>query len=80
MVIPICDKNHDFVGWIHVTSVINCGKPNVLSKRKRSSRLSAPPTHMNDIYSNMGLDVTKPVFGVSDKTRLKPVFSATETS
>ena len=29
---------------------------------------------------NMGLDVTKPVFGVSDKSRLKPVSSATETS
>ena len=28
----------------------------------------------------MGLDVTKPVFGVSDKARLKPVSSATETS
>ena len=28
----------------------------------------------------MGLVVTKSVFGVSDKVRLKPVFSATETS
>ena len=28
----------------------------------------------------MGLDVTKPVFRVSDKGRLKPVFSVTETS
>ena len=28
----------------------------------------------------MGLVVTKPVFGVSDKSRLKPVFSAAETS
>ena len=29
---------------------------------------------------NLGLDATKPVFGVSEKVRLKPVFSATETS
>ena len=28
----------------------------------------------------MGLDTTKPVFGVSDKARIKPVSSATETS
>ena len=28
---------------------------------------------------NMGLIATKPVFGVSDKARLKPVSSATET-
>ena len=28
----------------------------------------------------MGLVVTKPVFGVSNKARLKPVSSATETS
>ena len=28
----------------------------------------------------MGLKATKPVFGVSDKARLKPVSSATETS
>ena len=27
----------------------------------------------------MGLDLTKPVFGVSDKAILKPVFLATET-
>ena len=41
-----------------------------------------------DIYKNniiikgtkLGLDATKPVFGVSDKARLKPVSSATETS
>ena len=78
MVTPICDKNRDFVGWIHVTSIINCGKLNMLSKR--SFLLFAPPTNMNDTYSNMGLDTTKPVFGVSDKARLKPVASATETS
>ena len=28
----------------------------------------------------MGLILTKPVFGVSDQMRLKPVFSAAETS
>ena len=28
----------------------------------------------------LGLDATKPVFGVSDKARLKPVSSALETS
>ena len=27
----------------------------------------------------MGLDVTNPLFGVSDKARLKPVSSATQT-
>ena len=30
--------------------------------------------------THMGLDATKLVFGVSDKQRLKPVSSATETS
>ena len=29
---------------------------------------------------HMGIVVRKPVFGVSDKARLKPVFSATETT
>ena len=29
--------------------------------------------------NNMGLDVTKPVFGVSDKMRFKPACSATQT-
>ena len=29
---------------------------------------------------HMGCDATKPVFGVADKVRLKPVSSATETS
>ena len=29
---------------------------------------------------HLGLDATKPVFGVSDKARLKPVSSATESS
>ena len=29
---------------------------------------------------DMGLEATKPVFGVSDKARLKPVSSATETN
>ena len=29
-------------------------------------------------YYDMGLDTTKPVFGVSDKARLKPLSSATE--
>ena len=28
----------------------------------------------------MGFDVTKPVFGLSDKARLKPISSGTETS
>ena len=32
------------------------------------------------IIPYMGLDATKPVFGVSEKARLKPVSSATETS
>ena len=30
-------------------------------------------------HKYLGLDVRKPVFGVSDKARLKPVSSATET-
>ena len=30
--------------------------------------------------NKMGLDATKPVFGVSDKVRLKPVSSATEAN
>ena len=32
------------------------------------------------ISSYLSLDATRPVFGVSDKARLKPVSSATETS
>ena len=28
----------------------------------------------------MGLEATKPVFGVSDEVRFKPAYSATETS
>ena len=38
---------------------------------------------LNDIslqFLNMGRNVTKPVFGVFDKVRLKPVLSATETT
>ena len=31
------------------------------------------------VWCNMGLIARKPVFGVSDKARLKPVSSATET-
>ena len=31
------------------------------------------------VWCNMGLVARKPVFGVSDKARLKPVSSATET-
>ena len=38
---------------------------------------SDPP--LNHHY-HLGLDARKPVFRVSDKTRLKPVFIATETS
>ena len=32
------------------------------------------------LLTNMGRDARKPVFGVSDKVRFKPVCSATETS
>ena len=32
------------------------------------------------LLNNMGLVARKPVFGVSDKERFKPVSSATETS
>ena len=32
------------------------------------------------VCNKLGLDTTKPVFRVSDKARLKPVSSATETS
>ena len=32
------------------------------------------------VQTDMGLDVTKPIFEVSDNVRLKPVSSATETS
>ena len=33
-----------------------------------------------EVQDNLGLVATKPVFGYSDKERLKPVPSATETS
>ena len=36
--------------------------------------------HSPDTLYDMGLDASKPAFGVSDKARLKPVSSATETS
>ena len=35
--------------------------------------------HVGD-WHYLDFEVTKPVFGVSDKARLKPVSSATETS
>ena len=47
-------------------------KPNG-NKKKRNSEQKIFSIHM-------GLEVTKPVFGVSDKARLKPVSPATETS
>ena len=33
-----------------------------------------------NLYYNFGLVARKPVFGISDKARLNPVFSATGTS
>ena len=33
--------------------------------------------HMHKIYQQRSLDMTKPAFGVSHKTRLKPISSAT---
>ena len=35
---------------------------------------------MIDCIYDLGLGVTKPVFGVSDKARLKPASAATEAS
>ena len=40
--------------------------------------VSSYPFHFIDLY--LGRDGRKPVFGVSDKARIKPVYSATETS
>ena len=37
-----------------------------------------PAEHLDDLH--VGLVATKPVFGVSDKARFKPVSQATETS
>ena len=37
-------------------------------------------TVVQDKYCNMGWDMRKPVLGVSDKLRFKPVCLATETS
>ena len=45
----------------------------LLGRRSQLRRFSYSP-------HKMGLDVRKPVFGVSEKERLKPVSSATETS
>ena len=43
-----------------------------------------PPSHiisfLTRALSHMGLIMRKPVLGVSDKVRVKPAFSATETS
>ena len=35
---------------------------------------------LRPILCDKGLDTTKPVFGVSDKMKFKPAYSATETS
>ena len=45
-----------------------------------SSGESSQSKAINVSILQMGLVVTKPVFRVSDKVRLKPVSSATETS
>ena len=49
------------------------------SKRlKADHRRTASETRK--VAKHLGRDARKPVFGVSDIVRLKPVFSATETS
>ena len=58
-----------------VVIVINIGKRAFLS-----SELKSQYKHYNISQAKMGLDATKPVFGVSDKASFKPVSSATETS
>ena len=45
--------------------------------QRRVARSS--PTH-EEVRLYMGFFATEPVFGISDKVRLKPVSSATETS
>ena len=44
------------------------------------SRGTVDAKHFLKIFFHLGLDVSKPVFGVSDKARLKPACSATETT
>ena len=49
-------------------------------KKTHKSKLEYGTLEHTTFRTDMGLDVTKPVPGVSDKARLKPVSSATETS
>ena len=47
---------------------------------KKHAKFPSTLRKLSYIQIQVGLDPTKPVFGVSDKTRLKLVSSATETS
>ena len=58
--------------WYHWYASQQCLQQLQHNKRK----LPPPPPHL----SYLGLNARKPAFGVSDKARLKPVSSPTETS
>ena len=51
-----------------------------LPQHARAMVLSLTVDAMCNFSYVMGLDVTKPIFGVSDEGRFKPACSATETS
>ena len=67
------------------TGLTFCGaRPNVLSGLICVQTVSKSYKQANlegkELSQYLGLVATKPVFGVSDKARLKPFSSATETS
>ena len=51
---------------------------NIASKMATTCQFGLADTDL--VIYHMGCDARKPVFGVSDKARLKPVSLATETS
>ena len=73
------------IGAIFLSDSISVGKwlhYNIADKQQIGikERMSGEEQVDLKTLSFLGLDATKPVFGVSDKTRFKPVSSATETS
>ena len=61
----------------NLISLGNIQEDNIL--KELQSRYTSNQIYVSSIIVK-GLDATKPVFGVSDKARLKPACSATETS
>ena len=61
-----------------IRTKLSCVGPNGDLIATHAGSKCAGESHLHGL--NLGLDATKPVFGVSEKVRLKSVSSATETS